>query len=70
VQPRYSAGEVVAVDGLETGEKVVVEGKQNLRPGSSVRETPYVPARRAQAARAGASGAAAPPASGAAAGAL
>jgi len=70
VQPRYSAGEVVAVDGLETGEKVVVEGKQNLRPGSSVRETPYVPARRAQAARAGAAGAAARPASGAAARAL
>jgi RND family efflux transporter MFP subunit len=57
VQPRYSAGEVVAVEGLESGEKVVVEGKQNLRPGSAVRETPYVPMRRAQGPRAGASGA-------------
>jgi len=66
VQPRYSAGEVVAVDGLEPGEKVVVEGKQNLRPGSTVRETPYVPARRAQAPRSGASAAAGPSASGAA----
>ncbi|HSB21840.1 MAG TPA: efflux RND transporter periplasmic adaptor subunit, partial [Burkholderiaceae bacterium] len=48
VQPRYSAGEFVVVDGLEPGEKVVVEGKQNLRPGSAVLETPYVPMRRAQ----------------------
>ena len=64
VQPRYNAGEVVAVEGLEPGEKVVVEGKQNLRPGSLVRETPYVPVRRAQAARNGASGAAGTPASG------
>lgn len=69
VQPRYNAGEVVAVDGLEPGEKVVVEGKQNLRPGSAVRETPYMPVRRAQAARAGASGAQGAPASGTAAGA-
>jgi RND family efflux transporter MFP subunit len=69
VQPRYSAGEAVAVDGLEPGEKVVVEGKQNLRPGSAVRETPYVPMRRAQAPRAGASGTPGTPASGTAAGA-
>ena len=47
VQPRYSAGEVVVVEGLDAGDKVVVEGKQNLRPGSAVRETPYVPMRRA-----------------------
>jgi RND family efflux transporter MFP subunit len=69
VQPRYSAGELVAVDGLEAGDKVVVEGKQNLRPGSAVRETPYVPARRAQAPRAGASGAPGAAASGTATGA-
>ena len=69
VQQRYSAGEVVAVDGLEAGEKVVVEGKQNLRPGSAVRETPYVPVRRAQAPRAGGSGVPATPASGTAVGA-
>ncbi len=69
VQPRYSAGEVVAVDGLEPGEKVVVEGKQNLRPGSAVRETPYVPLRRPQGPRAGATGASAPRPAGTAAGA-
>jgi len=69
VLPRYSAGEVVAVEGLEAGEKVVVEGKQNLRPGSSVRETPYVPQRRPQGARPSATGASGPPAGGNAAGA-
>jgi RND family efflux transporter MFP subunit len=69
VQPRYNAGEVVAVDGLEPGEKVVVEGKQNLRPGSSVSETPYVPARRTQGQRGAASGAAGTPANGTSAGA-
>ncbi|HSW22129.1 MAG TPA: efflux RND transporter periplasmic adaptor subunit, partial [Burkholderiaceae bacterium] len=69
VQPRYSAGEVVVVEGLEPGEKVVVEGKQNLRPGSAVRETPYVPVRRPQGPRASASGASAAPATGTAAGA-
>jgi RND family efflux transporter MFP subunit len=52
VQPRYNAGEMVAVEGLQPGDKVVVEGKQNLRPGASVRETPYVPMRRGQAPRA------------------
>ncbi|HSW22118.1 MAG TPA: efflux RND transporter periplasmic adaptor subunit, partial [Burkholderiaceae bacterium] len=69
VQPRYSAGELVAVEGLEPGEKVVVEGKQNLRPGSAVRETPYVPLRRPQGSRASATGASAPPTSRTAAGA-
>jgi RND family efflux transporter MFP subunit len=64
VQPLYNAGEMVAVDGLEPGDKVVVEGKQNLRPGSAVRETPYVPVRRAHAPRTGTSGAAGPAASG------
>lgn len=47
VQPRYNDDESVVVEGLQAGEKVVVEGKQNLRPGSAVRETPYVPSRRA-----------------------
>jgi RND family efflux transporter MFP subunit len=51
VQPRYNAGEMVAVDGLQAGDKVVVEGAQNLRPGSSVRETPYAPMRRGQGPR-------------------
>jgi RND family efflux transporter MFP subunit len=69
VQPRYNAGEVVAVDGLEAGEKVVVEGKQNLRPGSAVRETPYAPTRRAPGPKTGASGATGVPANGTSAGA-
>jgi len=33
-----SAGNDAAVSGIEPGMKVVVEGKQNLRPGSAVRE--------------------------------
>jgi RND family efflux transporter MFP subunit len=42
VQPRkveivYSFGDQVALSGLQAGESVVVEGKQNLRPGSRVR---------------------------------
>lgn len=49
VQPRYNDDESVVVEGLQAGEKVVVEGKQNLRPGSTVRETPYAPPRRAPA---------------------
>ncbi len=43
VQPRAPAGEFIAVDGLQPGERVVVEGKQNLRPGSTVRESAFVP---------------------------
>ncbi|HMX11336.1 MAG TPA: efflux RND transporter periplasmic adaptor subunit, partial [Burkholderiaceae bacterium] len=37
VQVRQPLGEFVAVDGLSDGERVVVEGKQNLRPGGAVR---------------------------------
>lgn len=37
VQIRQPLGEFVAVDGLNDGERVVVEGKQNLRPGGAVR---------------------------------
>lgn len=33
-----SAGNLAVVQGVKDGERVVVEGKQNLRPGSSVRE--------------------------------
>jgi len=51
VQPRYNDDESVVVEGLRAGEKVVVEGKQNLRPGSAVRETPYAPSRRAPGAQ-------------------
>jgi multidrug efflux system membrane fusion protein len=57
VQPRkveidYSFGDQAAVSGLQAGERVVVEGKQNLRPGSRVR------LERAQSAAGGASSAA------------
>ena len=42
VQPRkveiaYSTGDSAVVRGVQPGERVVVEGKQNLRPGSRVR---------------------------------
>lgn len=56
VQQRYAAGDSAVVDGLKAGETVVMEGKQNLRPGTPVR-----------AARAASAPAAAPAASGAAA---
>ncbi len=35
-----SAGNEAVVSGIEAGTRVVVEGKQNLRPGSMVRERP------------------------------
>ncbi|MBI3367521.1 MAG: efflux RND transporter periplasmic adaptor subunit, partial [Burkholderiales bacterium] len=66
VQPRVPMGELLAVDGVQPGEKVVVEGKQNLRPGAPVKDTPYTGGtggRRgagASAPTAGASAAAAP----------
>jgi multidrug efflux pump subunit AcrA (membrane-fusion protein) len=42
VQPRkirveYSFGDMAVVEGVQPGEHVVVEGKQNLRAGSRVR---------------------------------
>jgi RND family efflux transporter MFP subunit len=60
VQPRkveieHSFGDQAAVSGLQADERVVVEGKQNLRPGSRVRmersqtsaaPAPATPARR------------------------
>jgi hypothetical protein len=55
VQARMPNGEFIVVEGVQPGEKVVVEGKQNLRPGSPVKETPYAPA-----ARRGGQGASAP----------
>lgn len=60
VQLRYSSGEWAVVDGVKPGERVVVEGKQNLRPGGLVREAPAGPAKAASgAASAAASGASA-----------
>lgn len=38
VQMRQPLGEQVVVEGVTAGEKVVVEGKQNLRPGTAVKE--------------------------------
>jgi RND family efflux transporter MFP subunit len=37
VQQRYASGEIAVVEGLQPGETVVLEGKQNLRPGTPVR---------------------------------
>ena len=38
VQVRYGYGEFAVVDGVKPGERVVTDGKQNLRPGTPVRE--------------------------------
>ncbi len=54
VQLRLAAGETAVVDGVQPGEKVVLEGKQNLRPGTPVREAGSSP-RAASAPPAGAS---------------
>lgn len=44
VQPLHNFGTQVAVRGIEPGERVVVEGKQNVRPGGKVRvEAPAAP---------------------------
>jgi len=40
VEVDYSFGDMAVVHGVEPGEQVVVEGKQNLRPGSKVRVEP------------------------------
>jgi len=46
VEQLYTFGTQVAVKGLEPGEQVVLEGKQNVRPGGKVRTD--APAQRAQ----------------------
>ena len=38
VQLRYAFGEFAVADGVKPGERVVTDGKQNLRPGTPVRE--------------------------------
>ena len=53
VQVRQGMGEQVVVEGLEAGQQVVVDGKQNLRPGTPLR----ISAPAASAASAPASGA-------------
>lgn len=65
VQLRQPLGEQVVVEGVTAGEKIVVEGKQNLRPGTPVKEAPMGGGKGASAA--GAAGAASGAASGAAA---
>ncbi|HEX2009405.1 MAG TPA: efflux RND transporter periplasmic adaptor subunit, partial [Roseateles sp.] len=61
VQLRYPFGELAVVDGIDPGATVVLDGKQNLRPGSAVRMQPAAinPA-AAAAPRRAASGASAP----------
>lgn len=66
---RYAFGELAVVDGIEAGSKVVLDGRQNLRPGTPVKElpaavNPAAPGRRASA-PAGAADAAEAAASGA-----
>jgi RND family efflux transporter MFP subunit len=62
VQVRQTLGEQAVVEGLEAGQQVVVDGKQNLRPGTPLRMQPAVvraagaPAASAAAASATASG--------------
>ncbi len=64
VQVLYAQGEEAAVSGLRAGERIVLDGRQNLRPGSGVVERPREGGRPGGAA----SGAAAGGASGAASG--
>jgi len=47
---RYSQGEFAVVSGISAGDRVVVDGKQNLRPGVTVREAAPAVAPKASAA--------------------
>jgi multidrug efflux pump subunit AcrA (membrane-fusion protein) len=60
VQLRYAFGESAVVDGIVAGEKVVTEGKQNLRPGVPLRETAALSAQGRRGAASAASAASAP----------
>ena len=44
VQVRYGFGEFAVVEGVKPGERIVTDGKQNLRPGTPVREAGAAPA--------------------------
>ncbi|MGJ7510636.1 efflux RND transporter periplasmic adaptor subunit [Variovorax sp. GT1P44] len=46
VESLYTFGTQVAVRGVEPGEQVVIEGKQNVRPGGKVRLDAPVPAQK------------------------
>jgi RND family efflux transporter MFP subunit len=57
VEVVHASGEDAAVTGVRAGERVVVEGRQNLRPGSAVIDRPAAnPAARARGTGPGASG--------------
>ncbi|MEX8520688.1 MAG: efflux RND transporter periplasmic adaptor subunit [Leptothrix sp. (in: b-proteobacteria)] len=58
VQMRYAFGELAVVEGLQVGDKVVVDGKQNLRAGTPVREMAASAGKGASGAASGASAAA------------
>ncbi len=59
VQVRYGFGELAVVEGVKPGERVVTDGKQNLRPGTPVREA-GAPAAAARASGAAGGGPVAP----------
>lgn len=69
VQTRYPFGELIVVEGVRAGEQIVVDGKQNLRPGGEVRVAAPPGARTASGAASAAGLAASAAASDAAAGA-
>lgn len=50
VQVLFNAGELVAVGGVSPGDAVILEGKQNLRPGSAVKVVPAGPGKPVSAA--------------------
>ncbi len=59
VQTRYPFGELVVVEGVAAGEQIVLDGKQNLRPGVPLKLqpaslNPAAPARKASDAASGA----------------
>ena len=60
VEVVYASGEDAIVTGVETGEKIVLDGRQNLRPGSSVVERAASDSGRRPAGDAAASGATSP----------
>ncbi|MDQ6680053.1 MAG: efflux RND transporter periplasmic adaptor subunit [Pseudomonadota bacterium] len=73
VEVTYPFGQEAVVSGVQAGERIVVDGRQNLRPGATVVERAPTesggPPRRRAAGAAAASGAASSAASGAASGA-
>jgi RND family efflux transporter MFP subunit len=59
VEVVHAAGTEAVVTGVQAGDRVVVEGRQNLRPGSNVIDRPVEPASGAARGRGAASGPAA-----------